>query len=281
MNFDKTSLAWGPSVLSAVYLAADAILEVYEGRREMNVELKSDQSPVTDADHAANAVLEPVLLAAGYPVLSEEGRKIPFEERTKWNTYWVVDPLDGTKEFIKRNGEFTINVALMSGGTPVFGIVYAPVLGWLYCGGPGIGSRKSMTRLPWSEFWQQGQSLPGRLPERTTVVASRSHGNPETEELIARWEALHGPIDRVSMGSSLKIALVAEGRAHAYPRAAPTMEWDTAAGHAVLKGAGMELYQLVKGPKGLESGAPLEYNKEDLLNPPFMACGAPYLCGNA
>ena len=105
MNFDKTSLAWGPSVLSAVYLAADAILEVYEGRREMNVELKSDQSPVTDADHAANAVLEPVLLAAGYPVLSEEGRKIPFEERTKWNTYWVVDPLDGTKEFIKRNGD--------------------------------------------------------------------------------------------------------------------------------------------------------------------------------
>ena len=210
MNFDKTTLAWGPSVLNAVYLAADAILEVYEGRREMNVELKSDQSPVTDADYAANAVLEPVLLAAGFPVLSEEGRSIPFEERKKWNSYWVVDPLDGTKEFIKRNGEFTINVALMSGGNPVFGIVYAPVLGWLYCGGPGIGSRKSMTRLPWSEFWQQGQSLPGRLPERTTVVASRSHGNPETEELIARWEALHGPIDRVSMGSSLKIALVAE-----------------------------------------------------------------------
>jgi 3'-phosphoadenosine 5'-phosphosulfate (PAPS) 3'-phosphatase len=114
------------------------------------------------------------------------------------------------------------------------------VLGWLYAGGEGLGARKSMIRVTWDELWAHAQHLPARLPDAVTVVASRSHSTPETEALIARWEASHGSIQRVSMGSSLKIGLVAEGRAHAYPRAAPTMEWDTAAGHAVLRGAGME-----------------------------------------
>jgi 3'(2'), 5'-bisphosphate nucleotidase len=248
----------------------------------MNVEVKSDNSPVTAADHAAHAVLDPVLSAAGFPVLSEEGRSIPYAERSAWDTFWVVDPLDGTKEFIKRNGEFTVNVALVRNGVPIFGIVYAPVLGWLYVGGEGLGARKSMVRVTWDELWAHAQQLPARLPETVTVVASRSHANPETEALIARWEASHGSIERVSMGSSLKIGLVAEGRAHAYPRAAPTMEWDTAAGHAVLRGAGMELYELVPHPElGFRRGSPLRYNKENLLNPPFLACAAPYLCGDA
>jgi 3'(2'), 5'-bisphosphate nucleotidase len=274
--------SWGPAVLEACYRAADAILEVYEGHKDINVEVKSDNSPVTAADHAAHAILDPVLSAAGFPVLSEEGRSIPYSERSAWDTFWVVDPLDGTKEFIKRNGEFTVNVALVRNGTPIFGIVYAPVLGWLYVGGSGLGARKSMVRVTWDELWAHAQQLPARLPETVTVVASRSHANPETEALIARWEASHGNIERVSMGSSLKIGLVAEGRAHAYPRAAPTMEWDTAAGHAVLLAAGMELYELVPHQElGFRRGAPLRYNKESLLNPPFLACAAPYLCGDA
>ena len=274
--------SWGPAVLEACYRAADAILEVYEGHKDMNVEVKADNSPVTAADHAAHAILDPVLSAAGFPVLSEEGRSIPYSERSAWDTFWVVDPLDGTKEFIKRNGEFTVNVALVRHGAPIFGIVYAPVLGWLYVGGAGLGARKSMVRVTWDELWTHAQQLPARLPETVTVVASRSHANPETEALIARWEASHGSIERVSMGSSLKIGLVAEGRAHAYPRAAPTMEWDTAAGHAVLRAAGMELYELVPHQElGFRRGEPLRYNKENLLNPPFLACAAPYLCGDA
>jgi 3'(2'), 5'-bisphosphate nucleotidase len=281
MNQNPLELSWGPAVLDAVYAAADAILRVYDGHQELEVTLKSDNSPVTAADHAAHAVLDPVLEATGFPVMSEEGRSIPFDERRSWTTYWVVDPLDGTKEFLKRNGEFTVNVALVQHGSPVMGFVYAPVLGWLYVGGPGLGSRKSMVRVSWADLWSQAQVLPARFPEKTTVVASRSHVTPETEALIARWEAKVGPIERVSMGSSLKIGLVAEGRAHAYPRAAPTMEWDTAAGHAVLLGAGMDLLQLHHGPSGFQAGTSLVYNKENLLNPPFLACGAPYLCGDA
>ncbi|MGA1380276.1 MAG: 3'(2'),5'-bisphosphate nucleotidase CysQ [Schleiferiaceae bacterium] len=273
---------WGPAVLDACYRAADAILEVYEGHKAMNVEVKADNSPVTAADHAAHAVLDPVLSATGFPVLSEEGRSISYAERASWSTYWVVDPLDGTKEFIKRNGEFTVNIALVRDGQPIFGLVYAPVLGWLYAGGEGLGARKSVVRVGWDELWSEAQRLPARHPEALTVVASRSHANPETETLIAKWESAHGPIQRVSMGSSLKIGLVAEGRAHAYPRAAPTMEWDTAAGHAVLRAAGMELYELVPDAvAGFRRGNPLRYTKENLLNPPFLACGAPYLCGNA
>ncbi len=274
--------SWGPAVLEACYRAADAILEVYEGHKDMNVEVKSDNSPVTAADHAAHAVLDPVLSATGFPVLSEEGRSIPYSERSAWDTFWLVDPLDGTKEFIKRNGEFTVNVALVRQGVPIFGIVYAPVLGWLFVGTMERGARKSMVRVAWDELWAQAQHLPARLPENVTVVASRSHANPETEALIARWEVSHGSIERVNMGSSLKIGLVAEGRAHAYPRAAPTMEWDTAAGHAVLRAAGMELYELVPHQElGFRRGEPLRYNKENLLNPPFLACAAPYLCGDA
>lgn len=274
-------MPWGQEVLDAVYRAADAIMDVYEGRADLSVVLKSDNSPVTAADHAAHALLDPVLHAAGFPVLSEEGRNIPVAERQAWETFWMVDPLDGTKEFLKRNGEFTVNVALIHQGSPVFGVVYAPALGWLYVGGPDVGARKSMVRVGWQELWAQAQRIPVRSPDGRTVVASRSHATPETEALIASWEARIGPMERVSMGSSLKIGLVAEGRAQAYPRAAPTMEWDTAAGHAVLRGAGMELYELELGEAGLHAGTPLRYNKENLLNPHFLACGDPYLCGHA
>ena len=231
-------------ILDATYAAADAILEVYHQREEIVAQTKKDNSPVTEADLRAHHILNDVLLRSGWPVMSEEGQHAAFADRRDWEYYWVVDPLDGTKEFIKGNGEFTINIALVQGQAPIFGVVYSPVLNWLFVGGPEMGAYKSMQRVSWSELLAQGMRLPGRLPEKTTVVASRSHGSPATEALIAHWEAKHGEIERVSMGSSLKICLVAEGRAHAYPRVAPTMEWDTAAGHAVALGAGCSMYQI-------------------------------------
>ena len=268
-------------LLQAVYDAADAILEVYHQREDIIAQTKSDNSPVTEADIRAHNILNAVLATSGWPVLSEEGHHAHYDSRKGWDCFWVVDPLDGTKEFIKGNGEFTINVALVKGKEPIFGVVYSPVLNWLYVGGPEMGAYKSLQRGTWEELLAQGMRLPVRLPEITTVVASRSHGSPETEALIAKWESEHGAIERVSMGSSLKICLVAEGRAHAYPRIAPTMEWDTAAGHALALGAGCKMYQ-VEVTDGMPTWSkPVIYNKENLLNPYFLVCTAPYLCGNA
>ena len=268
-------------ILEATYAAADAILEVYHQREAIVAETKSDNSPVTQADIRAHHIIQAVLEKSGWPVMSEEGKHAPFAERKDWEYYWVVDPLDGTKEFIKGNGEFTINIALVKGNAPVFGVVYSPILNWLYVGGPSMGSYKSLQRVGWDELLAQGMHLPGRLPEKMTIVASRSHGSPATEALIAQWESKHGSIERVSMGSSLKICLVAEGRAHAYPRVAPTMEWDTAAGHAVALGAQCSMFQ-IEVIDGMPTWSePLIYNKENLLNPYFLVCGAPYLCGHA
>ncbi|MDG1253442.1 MAG: 3'(2'),5'-bisphosphate nucleotidase CysQ [Schleiferiaceae bacterium] len=268
-------------ILDATYAAADAILEVYHQREDIVAEIKSDNSPVTQADIRAHHIIQAVLEKSGWPVMSEEGQQASYDERKEWEYYWVVDPLDGTKEFIKGNGEFTINIALVKGNSPVFGVVYSPILNWLYVGGPGMPSYKSLQRVTWDELLVQGMRLPGRLPEKITIVASRSHGSPETEALIAHWEAQHGSIDRVSMGSSLKICLVAEGRAHAYPRVALTMEWDTAAGHAVALGAQCSMFQ-IEVIDGMPTWSkPVIYNKENLLNPYFLVCGAPYLCGNA
>lgn len=268
-------------LLQAVYDAADAILEVYHQREAIVAQTKSDNSPVTEADLRAHKILNAALVTSGWPVLSEEGHHAQYETRKDWDYFWVVDPLDGTKEFIKGNGEFTINVALVKGKEPVFGVVYSPILNWLYVGGPEMGAYKSMQRVSWEELLAQAMRLPARLPESITVVASRSHGSPETEALIAKWESEHGAIERVSMGSSLKICLVAEGRAHAYPRIAPTMEWDTAAGHAVALGAGCHMFQ-VEVVEGMPTWSkPVIYNKENLLNPYFLVCAAPYLCGHA
>ena len=268
-------------LLDATYRAADAILEVYHQREAIQAETKSDNSPVTEADIRAHHIIQEVLAKSGYPVLSEEGHHDLYEVRKDWDYFWVVDPLDGTKEFIKGNGEFTINIALVKGNTPVFGIVYSPILNWLYVGGPEMGAYKSLQRIPWADLMEQGMRLPGRLPEKMTIVASRSHGSPATEALISAWEEKHGQIERVSMGSSLKICLVAEGRAHAYPRVAPTMEWDTAAGHAVALGAHCSLFQ-IEVVEGMPTWSkPLVYNKENLLNPFFLVCVAPYLCGHA
>ena len=267
-------------ILNAVYLAADAIMEVY-GQAEIKSEKKDDNSPVTIADIRAHNIIEETLMKSGWPILSEEGEHASYEVRENWDYFWVVDPLDGTKEFIKGNGEFTINIALVKRDAPIWGIVHSPVLDWTYIGGPKVGSLKSTGRLNYAQINEKGQSLPGKLPKKLTIVASRSHGSPLTESLLNKWEKKHGEIDRISMGSSLKICLVAEGSAHAYPRAALTMEWDTAAGHAIALGAKCHMFRMEELNKELKWSHPLVYNKQNLLNPFFIVCGVEYLCGDA
>jgi 3'(2'), 5'-bisphosphate nucleotidase len=275
-------------VLQAVYDAGAAILEVY-GRADFSVEHKADDSPLTAADRAAHEVLDAALRATPFPILSEEGRSIPYSERSQWSALWVVDPLDGTKEFIKRNGEFTVNVALVHQGIPVFGIVFAPVLGWVFLGHSTLGAFYAESALTWSELRARPavrvadqenytKPLPGS-PLR--VVASRSHNSPETEALLAHWEEKFGPVERVSMGSSLKLCWVALGKAEAYPRLAPTMEWDTAAGQAFAESAGCSVRVVKRAEDGTFSWEErLRYNRPDLLNPWFLVCGAPYLCAD-
>jgi len=257
----------------AALVAGEEILDVYG--REFTVELKEDRSPLTEADKRANQKITELLTPAGLPVMSEEGRSIPFEERSEWKTLWIVDPLDGTKEFIKRNGEFTVNIALIESGRPVAGVVYAPVMGLLYFGGESLGSYRIQTDsdsshrlteqpLTWDQLINQGQKLPidqGRRPYR--VVASRSHMSDETAAFIEQLRKEHREVELISKGSSLKICLVAEGTADVYPRFAPTMEWDTAAGHAVASGAGKSLSRTV-------DRISMQYNREDLLNPWFI-----------
>ena len=224
------------------------------------------------------------LAATPIPVLSEEGRHLPYEERCGWDCLWVVDPLDGTKEFIKKNGEFTVNVALVRQGAPVLGVVYVPATRVLYYGIVGEGAWKCTVpaleaNLPEADslaaFLSQGAPSAGTSPfggeplptdqghDTFTVVASRSHMSPETQAYIQEMERVHGQVRTVSSGSSIKICLVAEGVADAYPRFAPTMEWDTAAGDAVARAAG-------RAVTNAENGKPLLYNKPDLLNPWFL-----------
>jgi len=238
--------------------AGKAILEIYNSE-DFNVEFKGDGSPLTRADKAANDVIVKGLTEhfPNIPVLSEEGKSIPYQERKHWDKFFLVDPLDGTKEFIKRNGEFTVNIALIEKGNPIAGVVYAPVLGRLY----------GCTLDTASGDWQLAPSP--QHPDASTqmpalkIVASRSHISAETEEFIEKMREKYGDVELVSMGSSLKICLVAEGKADVYPRLGPTMEWDTAAAHAIALAAGCEVLEF-------DSNKPLIYNKENLLNPFFL-----------
>ncbi len=252
-------------VISTALEAGHEIMEVYNSG--FNVELKDDRSPLTEADKRAHQVIHQ-RLSKYFPVLSEEGKTIPFAERKKWNPFWMVDPLDGTKEFIKRNGEFTVNIALIENQIPVLGVVYAPALNKIYFGVKTSGSFK----LEWKEGEEKSADeiirsafgLPVNLNGRKfTVVASRSHLSPETEKFIDDLKKEHGEIEFKSSGSSLKLCLVAEGAADVYPRLAPTMEWDTAAGQAVVMYAG-------KAVLNYHSGLPMPYNKPDLLNEWFV-----------
>lgn len=241
--------------LHAAEEASKVILEVYHSN-DFQAELKGDQSPLTIADKKAHHVIEQILNETNLPLLSEEGKDIPYEARKHWEYFWMVDPLDGTKEFIKRNGEFTVNIALIHKQTPVLGVVAVPVTGEVYYATQGGGA---FQKLADKEVMLEKRKPVDLSQKGIRVVASRSHMNDETTAFI---EKLQAP-ELISAGSSLKFMLLATGQADVYPRFAPTMEWDTAAAHAILNEVGL----LVKRQGSAE---PLVYNKVDLLNPYFL-----------
>lgn len=254
------------TAIHASLKAGDEILKVYDS--EFTVEQKDDHSPLTLADKNAHTVICDCLKDTGFPVLSEEGRNIDYKERKSWDYFWMVDPLDGTKEFIKHNGEFTVNIALIHEQRAIAGVIYIPVTKVLYFAAEGTGSYKlEITGI--LEDSLEGiisQSAPLPLPAKErkfTVVASRSHLSEETEAFVEGLKSHHKNLDFLSSGSSIKLCLVAEGSADVYPRFAPTMEWDTAAGQAICEIAGKKVLDY-------KTNKPLLYNKEELLNNWFI-----------
>lgn len=258
------------NAIDAALQAGEKILSIYNDlTSDFQIEKKADNSPLTIADREAHEAICEYLRETPYPILSEEGIHLPYTERQKWNTLWIVDPLDGTKEFIKRNGEFTVNIALVHNSVPVMGVIYLPVKKELYFAEEGLGAYKlsditTRGELSLDELIAVATCLPEAVThDKFIIVASRSHLTPETEAYVEEKKACHANVELISSGSSIKICLVAEGKADVYPRFAPTMEWDTAAGHAIAKAAGKEIYQAGKEE-------PLLYNKENLLNPWFI-----------
>ena len=261
MNFKELLL----KAINASIEGGDAIMQVYAS--DFSVEHKEDKSPLTLADKNCNEVIERHLKNTEIPFLSEEGVKIPFVERENWEYSWLVDPLDGTKEFVKRNGEFTVNIALIHNGTPVMGVIYVPVKEELYFALEGLGSYK-ISRNSVIDNLDQLIATSNKLPinynrNNYIIVGSRSHMSVETEQFFDRKKKEHGNVEVMAVGSSLKLCMVAEGKADAYPRYAPTMEWDTGAGHAIVKMAGFSVTQY-------NTEKEVVYNKEDLLNPWFL-----------
>lgn len=241
--------------------AGNEIMAVYT--LDFDVEVKDDKSPLTEADRKSNEVIIGALteLYPDIPFISEEVKQTTYEERKHWQRLWLIDPLDGTKEFIKKNGEFTVNIALVENGIPVLGVVYAPAFNRGYVGAKGLGSFL---------FTGLGSDLEDIKPavhygqlSTVNVVGSRSHASPETNQFIEDLKTQGKEVNFVSSGSSLKFCLVAEGKADVYPRFAPTMEWDTAAADAVVRYAGKQVLQWPEK-------TPLVYNKENLLNPWFI-----------
>lgn len=258
------------TAIRAALEAGKKVNEVYR-EKDFEVESKADESPLTLADRKAHEIIMSYLKETEYPVLSEEGKDIPYEERSKWNHFWLVDPLDGTKEFIKKNGEFTVNIALIRQGEPILGVVFAPYVNELYFGSDLFGAYKvegkpgePMEFEDMDELMKKGYILPlSEKRDKLVVMASRSHLNDETKAYVDELKKKHGDAEFVSKGSSLKICMVAEGKADIYPRFGPTMEWDTAAGHAVALAAGFQVTHR-------DEKTPLLYNKKELLNPYFI-----------
>ena len=257
-------------IISAALRAGQAIMDIYtHPDTDWQVERKADNSPLTLADRRSHAVIAEALASSPYPLLSEEGEHLPYAEREAWHKLWIVDPLDGTKEFLKRNDEFTVNIALVEDGTPVLGVIYVPAKHVLYWGETGKGAfRAEVDPLTLERSEAEQLPLAGAKEGRPfLVVASRSHLSPETQQLIDGLRPAHPDLETVSAGSSLKLCLVAEGKADIYPRLAPTMEWDTAAGHAIALAAGCTVTDAA-------TGEPLRYNKPDLHNPFFIVAPA-------
>ena len=274
IQYDKLIL----TTILAAKRAGEAILEVYDS--DFAVEQKDDKSPLTLADKRSHEIIENVLEQtvtannSTVPILSEEGKEIPYDERIKWEYFWLVDPLDGTKEFIKRNGEFTVNIALIHKHKPVLGIIYIPVKDVFYFATINFGAYKLENsgilteNLSIEELIDKSQKLPLNSNDKTTltVIGSRSHTSEEFTEFVKQLNQKHENVEFISSGSSLKLCLVAEGKADVYPRFGPTMEWDTAAGQAIVeqaKGTVMET----------KTNKPLNYNKNNLLNPFFIVNG--------
>lgn len=258
--------------IRAALLAGKDILEVYnDPKSDFGIEKKADNSPLTIADKRAHERIAKLLEETSIPVLSEEGAHTPYEERKEWKTLWIVDPLDGTKEFIKKNGEFTVNIALVENEVPVLGVIYIPVSRTLYFAEYSTGAFKvedidyRSAGLSADDLIERADELPLEQSDSKgfVVVASRSHLSPETEAYIEKLENEFGHVNMISCGSSIKICRVAEGSADVYPRFAPTMEWDTAAGHAIARAAGKNVYKT-------DEKSHLKYNKENLLNPWFI-----------
>lgn len=256
-------------VIAICRQAGREILAIYEGT-DFEVETKDDDSPLTAADLASHrAIVEGLAeIAPDIPVLSEESDGFPWSQRRSWQRYFLVDPLDGTKEFVSRNGEFTVNVALIHGNVPVLGVVYVPVKDVLYAGFQHEGGRQAFVERGGERLPIQCRALSERLAQGhpLTVVASRRHGGEALAECMTRLERHFSEIETKNMGSSLKFCLVAEGEADFYPRLAPTSEWDTAAAQAVVEGAGGRVVDT--------AFSPLAYNsKDDILNPHFYVLG--------
>ncbi len=267
------------TAIGAAIEAGQAILKIYQ--TDFAVEQKHDQSPLTLADQEAHDIITSALENGPDPILSEEGKSTPYETRCKWDSFWLVDPLDGTKEFVKRNGEFTVNIALIDHQRPVLGVIYVPVADTLYFGTVDHGAYKMDEALknhlsdavkeeaadnPIDRLIRRSNRLPLDRDESRpyTIVGSRSHSTPDVDRIVEERKQRHGAVDFISAGSSLKICMVAEGRADLYPRTGPTMEWDTGAGQAIAQAAGAEVVEF-------DSQTTLLYNKENLLNPWFIA----------
>jgi len=254
------------TAITAALEAGKAILEIYHSG-EFDIEIKGDNSPLTKADTASHNVIMSYLADTNIPVLSEEGKSIAYEERKDWSKLWIVDPIDGTKEFIKRNGEFTVNIALIEDQKPLIGVIFVPVKGELYFSSKDMGAFKVLVDLENFDIETlilNGNKLPLEREDKTfTIVASRSHMSKETEEYVQEMRNIHGEVHLISKGSSLKLCMVAEGTADCYPRFAPTMEWDTAAGQAICEHAGYNVIDL-------ETKSNMLYNRKELLNNWFL-----------
>lgn len=259
----------------AAYLAGLSIMDIYR-KKTFKTEYKKDLSPVTEADQVSHRIIAGQLEPTAFPILSEEGKEVPFKVRKQWQKFWLVDPLDGTKEFLRRNDEFTVNIALIEGPVPILGVIYAPCQDIMYFAKDQSGAYRIMEYSQKDGVIQNGQDLmefaerlPGKLPRRPyTAIASRSHRNEETDLFIKGLQKRHPGLKLVSIGSSLKFCLMAEGKADIYPRFGPTMEWDTAAGHAIARASGCSV-------KICDREDDLSYNKQDLFNPWFIVSRTP------